>query len=372
MENIHGPDFAPPFKDVRDTVFLKRPSIDEYLYYRAQEDINQTWTVIADPQDPSKVFEIARANLQASADDGIDAEMSTFTSSISGNPGNAVEFAENAALHPDRQRLYIASFGNGRSCYWTADEQKYIRQNGRFTRDDGEALPTLESLARALKAAEFVITRFSTNSTGGAYATGLMAALPEGQVTRAYLKSRPNISNHPARVIWGLGMLIGDIRDDRKFDKASKDPWKLTKEMVEIAEENLPKIYSDESENVHYTFLQKAASSHRLQKMLTDLTALSRGNTIDHPAAWDTLRALQQQPDALVTHHFPESDKLYKNLPAEAVGYLLTTYNLGRMAAAQVASGQIQALIMPGAHRDHTKYPGLRWAAENYAFARVG
>jgi hypothetical protein len=356
----------PPFKWTTDAVYLRRPQINQDDYYQALEDINDTFTVIADPDDPSMVFEVAVANIDASQDDGIDAEMSTFTSSISGNVGNAVEFAENAALHPDRQRIYLASFGNGRSSYWSADEQRYVRENGRFTTDDGEALPTLESLARALKASDYIITRFSTNSMGGAYATGLMATLPEGQVDAAYLKSRPNISHHPLSVLWGLAMPIKDLIDDRRFAKESNDPWKLTSEKVKEAESLLPNVYSDAARNKHRSFAQKAASSHKIGKMLTDLKALSLGE--GNPAAQDTVRALQQQPEALITHHMPYADRLYDDLPADAIRYLTATYDLGKT----VTTGQVEVLMMPGAHRDHTQYPGLRWAAEEYAFDRTG
>jgi hypothetical protein len=368
LRNTRGPDFAPPFMQLVDTVFLARPDISRDNYYQALEDINRSFTVVADPEDDSKVFEIGRANLDAPLENGIDAEISTFTSSLSGNLGNAVEFAENAALHPDRQRIYIASLGNGRSSYWTDEEQRHIRETGRFTYSVGEPLPTLKSLARALNSSDFKVTRFSTNSMGGAHATGLMAALPEGQVTHAYLKSRPNISHHPAKIAWGAAIVIGDALDDKKLDKASRDPWKLTGEMIEDAEEKLPNLYSEAAENRYKTFADKAASSHAFRKMLTDLTALSRGD--GQPAAVDTVRALQQQPEALITHHLPLADRLYKDLPAEAIRYLLTTYALGGAAVANIASGQIEALIMPGAHRDHTKYPHLRWATENYSFGR--
>ncbi|MEK7095978.1 MAG: hypothetical protein AAB896_01670, partial [Patescibacteria group bacterium] len=102
-----------------DKLAVRRPEIDKDRFLQALEDINRTWGIITDPK-TGKEFEIALANLSAPLDNGLDVELSTFTSSISGNPGNAVEFAENSALHPDRQRLYIATFGNGRSSYWDA------------------------------------------------------------------------------------------------------------------------------------------------------------------------------------------------------------------------------------------------------------
>lgn len=361
MDRIHLQSGQPD----TDKLILERPVIDEERYQQALEDINRTWGVVTDPKS-GKTFEIAMANLSAPLDNGIDAELTTVTSSISGNPGNAVEFAENAALHPDRQRIYIAGLGNGRSSYWDIKERKHIRKTGRFTQDNGEALPTLEALNRALKASDFIISRLSTVSAGGAHATALMSALPEGQVTHAYLKSRPNISNHPIGLSWGLGFVANHIIDDKKSDKASRDPWKMTPKMVEAAKEHMPNIYSETAQNQHQTLVQKAGSSHKVSKMLTDLTAFSRGGRAkDYPAVRDTIRALKHQPEAMLTYHFPLQDRLYKH-EKDIAEFLVKIYELGKTAT----NGQAEVLTLPGTHLDHTRYPGLKWAIESYAFDR--
>ena len=352
---------------VDSSVQIERPEINRDIYEQNLEDIDKTWGLITDPKTDKK-FEIAMANISAPVIDGMDAELSTFTSSISGNPGNAVELAENAALHPDRQRVYIASFGNGGSVYWDSKEVKHIKKTGRFTYGGSEALPTLAALTRALKSADFIITRLSANSAGGAHATALMGALPEGQVTHAYLKSRPNITNHRLGILWGAGVLLGDIIDDRKYARASDDPWKLTSDVVKDAVAHMPDIYSKEVQNRHKSVLQKARSSHKASKMWNDLLSFSRGGPEkDYPAVSDTIQALQNQPEALLTLHFPAQDRLYESMPIEAMEFINIAHFIGGTA---LADGQIEALVAPGKHRDHTKYPGLRWAAEKYAFGR--
>ncbi|MEK7561874.1 MAG: hypothetical protein AAB541_03360 [Patescibacteria group bacterium] len=349
-----------------DKLAVRRPEIDKDRFLQALEDINRTWGIITDPK-TGKEFEIALANLSAPLDNGLDVELSTFTSSISGNPGNAVEFAENSALHPDRQRLYIATFGNGRSSYWDAEEQKHIRETGRFMQDNGEALPTVASLERALKRADLPARRFSTNSGGGAPATALMGTLPEGQVTHAYIKSRPNISDHPLNLAWGVGIAVGDLLDDRKYKKASEDPWRLTGDLIATAKEYLPEVYSPEAQNRHQSLAQKAGSSHRAGKMLTDMTAFSRGGMArNYPASQDTVRALQQQPESLLTYHFPLQDRLYRS-PEDIAQFLVQIYKLSSVV---VKNGQVEILTMPGRHRDHTQYPGMRWGMESYALSR--
>lgn len=357
-----------------DSLELPRPEIEEDDYYQALEDINLTWGdtkgVIVDPQ-TGRQFEGGMANLQASPENGVDVEMSTFTSSLSGNMGNAVELAEHAALHPDRRRLYLASFGNGQSTYWTPEERKYIRRHGRYVQENGEPLPTVASLARALEAADLAITRcFSTDSAGGGYATALMAAAPEGQVEHAYLKSRTNISNHRLALLWGLGILVGDTLDDIVYKKVSDDPWKLTGEKISEAKDLLPNLYGEEAQNRYASFAQKAGTSHKLSKMFNDLVAFSRGGeAYGHPAAHDTVRALQQQPEALFTFHFPLQDRLY-NSERDVLEFIARIYDLGRTANTHIRDGQVEALLLPGRHRDHTQYPGLRWATERYAFGR--
>src|SRR4051812_16870332 len=75
-----------------DSLTLNRPDISRDNYLRALDDINNSFGSIKDA-DTGKEFEIAVANTHLPFDEGIDLEMSTYTSSLSGNPGNAVEFA---------------------------------------------------------------------------------------------------------------------------------------------------------------------------------------------------------------------------------------------------------------------------------------
>jgi hypothetical protein len=357
-----------------DTIVIPRYQyINEDDYNQALEDINRTFRVLEDPETGQK-FEIAEANLQADPGKGVDAGLSTFTSSLTSNLGNAIELALQAASRPDRRRLYIASPGNGKTSYWNKKEQQYIRRTGRFTQEDGKALPTIAALKRALDRGSYIVTRISTDSAGGAYVTALMRELPEGQVTHAYIKSRPNISGHGKGNLgnwqvycWGLSMFIGDLLDDSRFRRASVDPWKEKLEDVsrQVARQRMPRIYSPKS--VQERSIQEDIRTHSLRKIWTDMLALSRGGAAHcHPAAVDTAYALERHPEAFVTYHFPRNDRLYNLLPEDVEVFLRAVSHLG----AFVANGQIEALIMPGAHRDHTCYPSFRWSIESYAFQR--
>src|SRR5207237_470624 len=110
----------------------------------------------------------------------------------------------------------------------------------------------------------------------------------------------------------------------------------------------------------------KVRSSHGVRKMWTDLVAYSRGGAkFNDPAARDTVVALDRQPNVKWTFHIPESDRVYKN-QADVLRFLGQVTKLGRSSSA----GQVEMLLVPGTHRDHTRYPGVRWAAEKYAFSR--
>jgi len=346
------------------TILRVNPPAD-HRYRRALHDIDHSWTVLED-EETGQQFEMGLANTDADFSGGVDLEESTFSSSLSSNPGNAVEFAENAASHPARPRLYVASPGNGKSSYWTPAEQRHIKSTGRFTDETGKPLPTIAALARILRQADLPVTRISTNSAGGAYATALMSALPEGQLTHAYMKSRPNISDHPARLLWGAAVVVGDILDDRRHARQSRDPWRLTEDRVKAAKENLPRLYGDDAEN-EARRMPEATKTHGLKKMHTDLLALSHGQTYGqvNPAAKDTGLALRRQPDALLTYHFPTGDRLYNNR-TDIERFMEQVRQLGGLAARH----NVQALIVPGTHRDHTAYPTMRWSMEAYAFSR--
>lgn len=342
---------------------LDRPPLDEEAYGRALEDIRSSWQIIQDPRSGQQ-FEVALANIAARKDADVDVEISTFTSSLSGNPGNAIELAMQSTLHPDHSRLYITSLGNGGSSYWNADEQAYVRRTGRFVQKDGRPLPTIAALENALQINEYTARRLTTNSAGGAYATALMVALPEGQVQRAYLKSRPNISNHPLKIAWAAGLVMQDTFGGRKYRRFTQDPWALTSERAEAAKKQLSTIYSEEAQ----TAIGLASDTPPgLEKIWTDLSALSKGGArYGHPAAADTARALAQQPEALLTYHFPLEDPHYNSIE-DIITFLRETWQrVGSFAT----FNQIEALFMPGGHTDHPSFPGVRWAVEKYAFER--
>lgn len=90
---------------------------------------------------------------------------------------------------------------------------------------------------------------------------------------------------------------------------------------------------------------------------------LSRGpKGIFGPAAWDTLAAVDRQPDALITVDAPDRDLLYTS-PDDVKSFLGV---LGAMGVRH----NVQVLLTEGTHGGHTWQPQQRAAAEAYAFTR--
>lgn len=360
----NSPAFAfdilrPGANDV-DHGVAERVPIDTDTYHQALDDIRQTLKVYEDPE-TGKHFEIAIANVH-STEDTTDAEHSTFSSAITNNMGNAIEFAIHAASHPERRRVYIASYGNGGSSFWDPAEQHYITETGRFIRPDGTPLPTVAALGRVLRNADLVVSRLSADSAGGTYATALMTALPEGQVTHAYFKSRLSISNHHYPLVWGARQHIGENRDKHRMEAVSQDPWFKTEQVRTAAQEVLGDIYGDSDGSWS---LREAVLSKLKTSAVTAVALSHGGGAYAHPAVKDTWAALDRQGDAKLTYHFPTGDRAYgPHLKNDVRSFLL------RVGLAGINERQVEALIVPGSHLDHGPYPTMRASLEAYAFER--
>lgn len=339
-------------------VTLPEAGISHEQYRLALGDINETWQVVQDDE-TGKTFEVAIANLGGIAAHGMDLEISTFSSSLSGNIGNAIELAMNSVA-AGRPRMYVASFGNGGSSYLDRNERKYTRETGRFIDEDG-ALPTIQALARTIERQDHKVTRISTRSSGGAHATALMAALPEGQITDAYLRSRPNICDHSDKpLFWAALLTSGDKVDSARYAKISTDPWRITAERKSEAHDALPRLRSQEAVEQ----LARIERVNMVVKAWTDLLAFSRGGLErGHPAVYDTIVALRRQPAARIVHHIPKYDLHYFDPQADITTHLEEVHVMKPTYAKD-----IEAIVTAGHHTGQAFHPGAAWAAEKFAF----
>jgi hypothetical protein len=360
---------------IPDTLHFVRPSIKTDDYERALEDIARTLTVIEGecPDGTVNQFEVGIANFDGDLSDldpdaiFFDAEDSTYNSALSSNAGNVEEFAKNAAVNPEKPRIYIASPGNGFSSYLTRAERAHLRKTGQLIDgNDGVyepvALPIVKSLSHALQRNNITIDRISANSAGSNLARAMMFDLPENQITHAYLKGPTNIVDQNALAL-GYRMLVKEnIVANGRNRKLTRDEWALTDDKIDAAKEKLaPRV-----EELKETY-GKLGMLATLRKLATDGISYSRGAKPGQysPALEETQCARKKQPEAYITYHFGLEDQQYQHQYETLVNFIL-----GITTEMDLDPSKVQGLIVPGSHADHTSVPSIRWGVETYAFNR--
>jgi hypothetical protein len=341
-------------KETPPLLSCQRPDISSDIFHQNLEEIGESLRVIEDTQ-TGKTFEIAEANT-AEDPETADAEFATYNSAISSNAGNAVEFAENAALHPSARRVYIATPGNGFSSPYDSDEIKHLKKHGTFVHN-GQPLPTIQALGRALTNEGIGLRRLSANSGGGNTATALMAHLPEGSISHVYLKGRTGLVRHHPLGLMVRMAILENFRSSKDNREHSVDPWKLDDRLWTLGE----RATQDKITELEKKY-QRLGRVTILSKLISDGVVLAKG-TGKHsqsPAIADTSHALHTQPDAQLTYHFSVKDRQYRQKFDMLTNFIKILNQ----------NGKVQGLFVPGTHADHTFTPSVRWAFETYAFNR--
>lgn len=360
-------EIAPSQELLIDGPNLSDPTLNSpNQYFDRLDEINDTWRVIRDPVDGQK-FEIAEVNTNKSADK-VDLELSTYSSAIRTNPGNAAELAFRGMVTPDTRRLYVATMGNGSSDNFSSDELKDLRSTGRLTTGFPivggiKAQPTIQALHRALEAEKIGVRRLSADSFGGVAACALMAAFEPNQISHAYFKSRPNISRHnPVSLAAGMLIVENEI-NGRRNRRVSEDAWGLHQNdfaLKHIAEMRLKRVYSREHTPVQGSKFEQLHSYAR---------GISRGGRTMNPALLDTVGALERQPSAQITIDAPHEDVLYRT-PEDIERFFLSVVRFTLSHSLKLNGGSVAVIRTEGTHGGHTWEPQRRAAAEAYAFGR--
>lgn len=319
------------------------------------EEINSTWRIIHDPLSDT-AFEVAEVNTNQPMDGVLD--NSTFSSSLSGNLGNAFEFAYRGTATPGERRIYVATMGNGGSDNFSKKELKYLRQSGRLTDEvEGKtiALPTIQALRRALEFEGWQPSKMSADSFGGNIATALMADFEPDQINHVYIKGRPNISQHsPIKLAHDM-LITENMKNSKVNYETSSDPWKMSSWILEETKRHLPRVYGVEVK--HRGNIARQLGSYLLGLSIGPLPNQPQTS----PAFIDTRAALERQPSALATFEFPNRDVLYKSK---------ADYEKFIVAIGKAARSNVQGVVTPGTHGGHAYSPNARAASERYAFSR--
>lgn len=324
-------------------------------FYDRLKDINESYGQIFDPTSDF-ALEIGIANLD-DTEHLYDMELSTYTSSLTTNPGNAAELAVHSLAVPHRKRIYGASMGLGGTAALTDDEIMYYAKSGRMTRgigSDYRPLTTFAAMSRALTESGITVTRASSDSFGCCTTLGLLAALPEDQITNVYLKGRPNLSSHTLfSMAWRMLVRENKINNQRNKSN-SNDPWKLTPEIIERVKRSIPTIYGDQPKQLKP--IRKF--SKQIDKYGAGMSRAGDG-PYGNPHE-DVVAVMTRQPHAQFTFDFPDKDLLYSSRQHiyDFIGYL----------AARGLSERVKILVTEGTHGGHTYEPLKRAAMEQFAF----
>ncbi len=311
-------------------------------------------------------FEITRVVNNPSSSEYM-LHVSTYSSAISTNAGNAFELAVLAKLFPDKNIVYCASFGNGGSSPLVEQDAAYVKKTGRFTHEEGGRTQPITSIQNMLGAFASVgidvVSLLGSDSAGGSIATALGVAMPEGAMKRGFFSARSNlVALSGLEIVYG--MLVKEQFKNAKANQAmSPDELRVTAEKVALAKRILDETRSPKADAV----LEKYRSStpQQLGAWWTSMQGLRRGpdeNGVG-PLITDTNALIQHQPEAKLTYVFGERDPLYLN-PGVAVS---STYKFVR--ALKLSKAPLIARMHPGTHAMNTHFPELYLALKKSALS---
>lgn len=311
-------------------------------------------------------FEITRVVNNPSSSEYM-LHVSTYSSAISTNAGNAYELAVLAKLFPEKNIVYCASFGNGGSSPLVSEDRAYVQKTGRFTRDeDGKTLP-ISSIRNMLSAFSSVgidvVSLLGSDSAGGSIATALGVAMPEGAMKRGFFSARSNlVALTGLEIAWGM-LAKEQFMNAKANQQMSPDALRVTGEKVAFAKA----IYDETLTSAARAALKNYAPStpQKLGALWTSMQGLRRGPDESGigPLALDTNVLIRQQPEAKLTYVFGERDPLYLNagIALSSIYTFMRGLKLGR--------GSVRAHVHPGTHAMNTHFPELYLAFKKSALS---
>lgn len=346
------------------------------------EEINGSLTVLEESGDS---FEVAIIRSGSDNKKGVMLHISTYSSSISTNPGNGYEFAVQAALYEDFDHIYVASPGNGGSSpikdtdafiatpWGKMGQKEYFKKTGRTTyEENGEIkpLPFLVNLQCALERQDLGVTGFiGTDSAGGSYATGLSLAMPEGQIQSGFFSERSNVTAiGPGKL--AFGMLYKENQRHAAQMRALRNP--VGNDVIDPLSIYAKRIDNPTKANVTLARekltrkIKQVSTREKIGGMATSLAALSRGPRVWHghelePLKEDVNAMMAHHPGAHFTFTLAERDVLYQGRARELAQELLEGITAGR--------ADVQAIILSAMpHAYHTALPLFQDALRRYAF----
>lgn len=329
-------------------------------------------------------FEVSIVKSTSETKKGVMLHISTYSSSLSTNLGNAYEFAVQSALYEDFDHVYVASPGNGGSSNientdvmidtpaGKMGQKDYFKATGRTTYEDSntlQPLPYLVNMQRALDSLGIETTGFiGTDSAGGSYATGLAVGLPEDQISHGFFSERSNFTaiSKPALI---FGMLFTE-----NMRHANKMKTLLNESQTPIDPLSLFSPRLDDPEKLNESLAHEKMSRtkdilknhfrRKIGALATSLTALGRGSNSEmsqNPLVDDVNGLLARHPRGHFTFTLAEHDVLYSNKAAGLAQSFLADIDIQQADVKTILLSHLP-------HAYHTSLPLLQDAVRRVAF----
>jgi hypothetical protein len=348
---------------------LVPPSIRHEDYLDRLDEINESWRIYKSPLSGRK-FEVAVVNQDKLESEAV-AFPSTHFSSLTQNPGNAIELAAHGAANPEVARIYVAYFGNGGSSNLPRSERRYLARTGRFTtgsnntEDPYHPIGGIQEMALTLIEQGLVPTHISGDESGARLAVGLASAFEPGTIKDGYLNGMPGIS---AELSYAKPMVKEDMQSRGRRRKIEDPmPGEITTETLKEAHEHLGDIYK----GVGHTARIASTYARALPNLIANTRAFGGHNNLESP---QTHAAMQDIVATLLKHEV--SLTLQFNLES-AIHDIDKCIEFGRIAMNSIPSSlrsekrNIRLLIGTGALDRHTEIPQERWRTERYSFPSI-
>lgn len=343
--------------------------VTEQAYLSRLDEINETFQVL---KDGHHSLEIALVNSHA-AGDQLVLFVSTSLSSLTQNPGNAIELAYRAAANPNTAYLYAAFPGNGRSSGFGPSEQLHRARAGRFTKTEGGVyvpLPTVQKAANMLTKASLVPQHISGDESGGRLGMAMMAAFDAGAIKDAYFNGIPGVA---AGANYTTEMLSEDVKSriERRRREDSR-PGDITPDRIDEAKARLPRIYKGLDQKLaNITSFMPRGWLYNGPATLAQFSRFNHqnlGDPLQHAAVQDALAALARQ-EAMISFQFNQASRLHGDRQA-CVEFGRQIMNLIPDEAQSPGRG-VRILFGEGGLDEHTNEPEARTRAERHALGSI-
>ncbi|HVU59747.1 MAG TPA: hypothetical protein VHC98_02840 [Candidatus Saccharimonadales bacterium] len=230
--------------------------------------------------------------------------VSTYSSSISGNKGNAWELATMAAMFPDVTFIYLASAGNGKTGALKPAEMRHLIATGLLTHTEKgnvEAVPTMQNAAGALLSLGREPSALAGNSAGCEQSRAIGIALPEDTISRAVFNADPHMTaTTPLQLAW-RALITEGMRTGATLRRQTHDPLAVTPAHVDTVTTERQDIYGDSAG----TAAEKLGT---MAMLAANMFGLAHGGTV---LKREVEAFLQRQPNAVMTFYVPLRDRLH-------------------------------------------------------------